>query len=128
MMQKEEKIVVVLLVMAVLSLIIGYFGFAPVVSAYTPDSKVGEKVYMEGTILQKQMTAKGDHLILKISTTIKNSNENININVFIAKNNGAKEVYDTVKKDDKVRVDGKVAQFNNAMEIVVESANDVRKL
>lgn len=128
MMQKEEKIVVVLLVMAVLSLIIGYFGFSPVASAYSPDSKVGEKVYVEGTILQKQMTAKGDHLILKISTTIKNSNENININVFIAKNNGAKEVYDNVKKDDKVRVDGKLAQFNNAMEIVVESANDVRKL
>lgn len=128
MMQKEEKIVVVLLVMAVLSLIIGYFGFAPVVSAYTPDSKVGDKIYAEGTILSKQMTAKGDNLILKISTPIKNSNENININVFIAKNNGAKEVYDNVKKDDKVRVDGKVAQFNNAMEIVVESANDVSKL
>jgi len=124
MMQKEEKIVVVLLVMAVLSLIIGYFGFAPVASAYSPDSKVGEKVSVEGTIVQKQMTAKGDNLILKISIPGINSN----INVYIAKNNGAKEVYDTIKKDDKVKIDGKVAEFNNAREIVVESANDVRKL
>ncbi|HEX7575342.1 MAG TPA: nucleotide-binding protein [Candidatus Methanoperedens sp.] len=124
MMQKEEKIVVVLLVMAVLSLIIGYFGFAPVASAYSPDSKVGEKVSVEGTIIQKQMTAKGDNLILKISIPGINSN----INVYIAKNNGAKEVYDTIKKDDKVKIDGKVAEFNNAREIVVESANDVRKL
>ena len=124
MMQKEEKIVVVLLVMAVLSLSIGYFGFAPVASAYSPDSKVGEKVSVEGTIIQKQMTAKGDNLILKISIPGINSN----INVYIAKNNGAKEVYDTIKKDDKVKIDGKVAEFNNAREIVVESANDVRKL
>jgi DNA/RNA endonuclease YhcR with UshA esterase domain len=124
MMQKEEKIVVVLLVMAVLSLIIGYFGFASVASAYSPDSKVGEKVSVEGTIIHKQMTAKGDNLILKISIPGINSN----INVYIAKNKGAKEVYDTIKKDDKVKIDGKVAEFNNAREIVVESANDVRKL
>ena len=119
-MQKEEKIVVVLLVMAVLSLIIGYFGFAPVTSAYSTDSKVGEKVYAQGTILQKQMTAKGDNLILTIS--------NLNVKVFISKDSGAKEVFDAFKNDDKVRIDGKVAQYQNAMEIVVESANDVRKL
>lgn len=119
-MQKEEKIVVVLLVMAVLSLIIGYFGFAPVSSAYSPDSKVGEKIYVEGTILQKQMTAKGDNLILTIS--------NLNIKVFISKDNGAKEVYDAFKNGDNVRIDGKVASFRNAMEIVVENANDVRKI
>ena len=120
MMQKEEKIVVVLLAMAVLSLIIGYFGFAPVTIAYSQDSKVGEKVYVEGNIPQKQMTSKGDNLLLTIS--------NLNIKVFISKDNGAKEVYDAFEKGDKVRIDGKVAQYQNAMEIVVESAKDVRKL
>jgi hypothetical protein len=34
MIQKEEKIVAVLLVMAVLSVIIGYFGFVPQVAVY----------------------------------------------------------------------------------------------
>lgn len=119
MMQKEEKIVVVLLVMAVLSLIIGYFGFTPVASAYSTDSKVGEQIYVEGTILQKQMTAKGENLILTIS--------NLNIKVFISKDNGAKEVYDAFENGDKVRIDGKVAQYKNVMEIMVENANDVRK-
>jgi len=119
-MQKEEKIVVVLLVMAVLSLIIGYFGFAPVATAFSPDSKVGEKIYVEGTIVQKQMTAKGDNLILTIS--------NVNVNIFISKDNGAKEVFDTFKNGDKVRIDGKVAEFRNALEIVVENSKDVRKL
>src|SRR5659263_229178 len=119
-MQKEEKIVVVLLVMAVLSLIIGYFGFAPVVSAYSPDSKVGEEIYVEGTILQKQMMAKGDNLIITIS--------NVNVKVFISKDSGAKEVNDAFKNGDNIRIDGKVAQYKNVMEIVVENANDVRKL
>jgi DNA/RNA endonuclease YhcR with UshA esterase domain len=119
-MQKEEKIVVVLLVMAVLSLIIGYFGFAPVTSAYSTDSKAGEKIYVEGTIVQKQMTAKGDNLILTIS--------NINVKVFISKDSGAKEVNDAFENGDKVRIEGKVAQYQNAMEIVVENPQDVRKL
>jgi DNA/RNA endonuclease YhcR with UshA esterase domain len=120
MIQKEEKIVVVLLVMAVLSLIIGYFGFAPVASAYSPDSKIGENVYVEGIILQKQMTAKGDNLILTIS--------NLTIKVFISRDSGAKEVYGTFENGDNVRIDGKVAQYNNAMEIAVENAKDIRKL
>jgi len=120
MIQREEKIVLVLLVMAVLSLIIGYFGFVQVASAYSSDSNVGDKIYVEGTILQKQMTAKGDNLILTIS--------NLNVKVFISRDNGANEVYETIKKGDKVRIDGKVAQYKNTKEIVVENANDVRKL
>jgi len=122
MMQKEEKIVVVLLVMAVLSLIIGYFGFTPVASAYSTDSKVGEQIYVEGTIIKKEMTYKGDNLKLTIS------NENLNIIVFIFRDNGAKEVYDSFNKGDKVRVDGKVDEYNGVREIVVEYAKDVRKL
>ena len=117
MLQKEEKIVMVLLAMAVLSLIIGYFGFIPQVAAYSDDSKIGERVSLEGTILSKKMTAKGDNLILSIS--------NINVNVFISKDNGAKEVYDTFKIGEKVRIKGKVAEYNYAREIVVESASDV---
>ena len=120
MMQKEEKIVSVLLVMAVLSLIIGYFGFIPQVAAYSEDSKIGERIYLEGTILSKQMTAKGDNLILSIS--------NLNIKVFISKDNGAKEVYDTFKIGEKVRIKGKVAEYNYAREIVVESAADITNL
>lgn len=122
-MQKEEKIMVVLLVMAVLSLIIGYFGFIPQVSAYSAysaDSKVGDRIYVDGTILSRQMTAKGDNLILSIS--------NLNIKVFISKDNGAKEVYEKLKTGDKVRINGKVAEYKNSREIVVESASDIEKL
>lgn len=108
---------VVLLVMAVLSLIIAYFGFAPQINAYSQDSKIDERVYAEGTILSKQMTAKGDNLILSLS--------NLNVKVFISKNNGAKEVYDSVGTGDSVRITGKVSIYRDERELVVESPKDV---
>ncbi len=120
MMQKEEKVVVVLLIMAVLSLIIGYFGFSPQTQAYSSDSKLGERVYAEGTILSKQMTGKGENLILTLS--------NLNIKVFISKDSGAKEVYDTVKTGERVKINGKVSEYKNEREIVVERAKDVVRL
>ncbi len=120
MMQKEEKMVVVLLSVAALSLIIGYFGFSSQTPAYSSDSKIGERVYVEGTVLSKQKTVTGDHLTLTIS--------DLDIKVFIRKENGAKEVFDSVNKGDRVRITGKVSEFRNAREIVVERAKDVMKL
>ncbi len=120
MMQKEEKIVMVLLVMAVLSLIIGYFGFSTQIKTYSPDSKIGERVHVEGTILSKQMTKTGDNLILVLS--------NPKLNIFVAKNSGAKDVYDAVEAGDRVGITGKVSEFNNLREIVIESAGDIVKL
>ncbi len=117
MMQKEEKIVLVLLVMAALSLIIGYWGFSTPAAAYSSDSKLGESVYVEGTILEKQMTRTGDNLVLTLS--------NLNIKIFVSKADGSKEVYDTLKTGDKVRITGKVQEYKNAREIVVKSAKDI---
>ena len=118
MMQKEEKVVVVLLVMAALSLIVGYWGFSSQTQIYSSDSKVGDSVYLEGVILSKQMTRTGDNLIITLS--------NLNIKVFISKNDGAKNIYDSLKNGDKVRITGKVQEYKNVKEIVVESAKDVK--
>jgi DNA/RNA endonuclease YhcR with UshA esterase domain len=120
MIQKEEKIVAVLLVMAVLSLIIGYFGFVPQVAAYSDNSKIGERIRVEGTILSKQMTATGDNLVLSIS--------NHNVKVFISRDNGAKEVYEILNPGDQVHINGKVAQYRNIREIVIESAIDIYRI
>ncbi len=120
MMQKEEKVVVVLLIMAALSLIIAYFGFPSQPATYSKDSKVGERVQIEGTVLSRQMTKNGDNLILTLS--------NLDVKVFVAENNGAREVYGSVKNGEKVRITGKVQEYKNAREIVVESAKDVVRL
>jgi DNA/RNA endonuclease YhcR with UshA esterase domain len=117
MLQKEERVVMVLLSMAAISLIIGYFGFSSQIPAYSDESKIGEKVFVEGTILSKQKTGTGDNVILTIS--------NLNIKVFIGKENGAKDVYDSVNEGDRVRITGKVSEYKNAREIVVETVKDV---
>lgn len=120
MLQKEEKIVVVLLIVAALSLIIAYSGFSEEIQSYSPDSKLGERVYVEGTILSKQMTRTGGNLILTIS--------NLNINVFIPEKSRAKDVHDSLKIGDRVRIAGKVQEYKNIREIAVESARDVVRL
>lgn len=117
MMQKEEKIVMVLLIMAVLSLIVGYFGFSSQTAIYSADSKVGDHIFVEGTILNKQMTGKGDNLILTIS--------DLDIKVFIPKDNGAKEVYSAMKTGTRVRINGKVSEFNQKKEILVENVKNI---
>ncbi len=120
MMQKEEKVVVVLLVMAALSLIIAFFGFSSQPATYSKDSKLAERVYVEGTVLSKKMTGTGDNLILKLS--------NLDVMVFVPKDNGAKEVNDFLKTGDRVRITGKVQEYKNAREIVVGSAGDVARV
>jgi DNA/RNA endonuclease YhcR with UshA esterase domain len=117
MLQKEEKVVMVLLLMAAISLIIGYFGFSSQIPAYSEDSKIGERVFVEGTILAKQKTGTGDNVILTIS--------NLNAKVFIGKEKGAKEIYDSFNKGDRVRITGKVSEYKNAREIAVETVKDV---
>jgi DNA/RNA endonuclease YhcR with UshA esterase domain len=115
--QKEEKVVVVLLITAALCLIIAYFGFSSAPAVYSDDSKLGDRVYVEGTVLTKKMTRTGGHLILTIS--------DLNIKVFVPDNSGAKEVYDFVRIGDYVRITGKVSEYRNAREIVVERARDI---
>jgi DNA/RNA endonuclease YhcR with UshA esterase domain len=117
MMQKEEKVVIVLLIMAALSLIIAFFGFSSQPAAYSIDSKLDERVYVEGTVLSKQMTKTGDNLILTLS--------NLDIKVFVSKNNGAIELNDSLKTGDRVKITGKVQEYKNVREIVVGSAGDV---
>lgn len=120
MMQKEEKVVVVLLVMAALSLVIAFFGFSSQPAVYSKDSKLDERVFVEGTVLSKKMTGTGDNLILKLS--------NLDIMVFVPKDNGAKELFDSLKTGEKVRIMGKVQEFRNAREILVGRAGDVAKV
>jgi len=119
-MQKEEKVVIVLLIMAVLSLIIAFFGFSSQPGVYSKDSKLDELVYVEGTVLSKQMTRTGDNLLITLS--------NLDVKVFVAKDNGAKEVYESLRNGDKVRITGKVQEYKNVREIVVGSAGDAARV
>lgn len=126
-MEKEEKIVAVLLVMAILSLAVAYVTFfydtdggaSNDALQLTERSSVGDLVYLEGSILSKKFTFKGDHLLLSID-----HDENV-VKVFIPNNNGAVDVDNMVSENDYVRIQGIVDEYQGEREVVVQSKNDV---
>ena len=123
-MQKEEKVMVVLLVMAIASLAVAYLTFLP--SAPDSDSQqlseysdIGERVVFEGTVLGKRFTYTGDHLLLDVdygSTIVK---------VFVPNSAGAMNVDSTVLKGDMIRISGEVAEYKGEREVVINSENDI---
>ncbi len=126
-MEKEEKIVTVLLVMAILSLAVAYVTFyqgnggsiSGDALQLTERSSVGDLVYLEGTILSKKFTFKGDHLLLSVD-----HDQNV-VKVFIPNNNGAVDVDNMVNENDYVRIQGIVDEYQSEREVVVQSKNDV---
>ena len=129
-MEKEEKIVAVLLTMAILSLGVAYVTFFQNdgdsinndALQLTEQSAIGDFVYIEGTILNKKFTFKGDHLLLSVDY-----DQNV-VKVFIPNNNGAVDVDNMVNENDMVRIQGIVDQYQGEREVVVQSQNDVKAL
>ena len=129
-MEKEEKIVVVLLAMAILSLGVAYVTFfqnngnstSSDVMQLTERSSVGDLVYFEGTILSKKFTFKGDHLLLSVDY-----DQNV-VKVFIPNNKGAKYIDDMVNENDMVRIQGIVDEYQGEREVVVRNKNGVKAL
>ena len=126
-MEKEEKIVAVLLTMAILSLGVAYVTFFQNDSIsigsdalqLTDQSSVGDLVYFEGTILSKKYTFKGDHLLLSVDY-----DQNV-VKVFIPNNNGAVDIDNMVSENDHVRIQGTLDEYQDELEVVVQSTTDV---
>jgi DNA/RNA endonuclease YhcR with UshA esterase domain len=125
MLQKEEKITIVLMVMALLVLIIVYFGFivdSMETSQYSEQSITGYRVVLHGEVVGKRVTFTGDHLILTVDS------EGSRVKVFIHCNNGAEKVNNIIDIADTVEVTGKLEQYQGEKEIVVEQPGDVKIL
>ncbi len=129
-MEKEEKIVAVLLAMAILSLGVAYVtffqgngeGISNDALQLTERSSVGDLVYFEGSILSKKFTFKGDHLLLSVDY-----DQNV-VKVFIPNNNGAVDVDNMVNENDYVRIQGIMDEYQDEREVVVQNKNDVTVL
>lgn len=126
-MEKEEKVVAVLLVMAILSLAVAYFIFIPgelsgSIEPLSDRSSLGETVYVEGEVLSKRLTYTGDHLILEVD------HEGEFITVFIPNNKGAKEINDKISVKDMVYVSGILDEYEGKLEIIVKDKKDVKEL
>ena len=125
MLQKEEKITIILMLMALLVLIIAYFGFildSVKTSQYSEESIPGDRVVIQGEVVRKRMTLTGDHLILTVD------NEGSSVKVFIHCNSGAEKVNNIIDIADTVEVTGTVEAYQGEKEIVVKQADDVNIL
>ncbi|MGP8328928.1 MAG: OB-fold nucleic acid binding domain-containing protein [Methanosarcinaceae archaeon] len=129
-MEKEEKIVAVLLVMAILSLAVAYATFFQNdgeridrnIIQLNEQSSIGDYVFLEGTILNKKFTFKGDHLLLSID-----HNQNI-VKVFIPKSNGAEYIDNLLNENDYVRIQGIVNEYQGEREVIVQNKDGVATL
>jgi len=108
-MQKEEKIVVVLLFMALGSLSVAFWAMGDLDSS---------EVTVEGIVESIQSTMSGGHLIIHLDST--------EMPIFVSSQCGAEMVKEKVQRGDRVEVVGKVSEYNGQDEIVVKGPMDVR--
>ncbi len=121
-MQKEEKIVVILLLMALGSLAVASWAFAPVEDVVQNAALAKEEagLSLEGIVLVINPTKTGGHLIIKLDST--------QMPVFVPSDAGAGEVQSRIKAGDKVRVKGTVSEFGGKEELKVSRAADIEAI
>jgi len=122
--EKEEKIVVILLCMALLSLTILYATFytggtKDDLNGFSPSSLPGEDVRFEGDVLSKRFTYTGGHLLMDVDYGAGV------IKVFIPSGSGAKDVDLRIDQNDRILVSGTVNEYNGELEVIVQNSNGV---
>lgn len=129
-MEKEEKVVVVLLIMALSSLSTAYLFFGPEIAGagqkleekapqYTHESEVGERVTLDAEVLSKRFTYTGDHLLLEVDF------DSEVLSVFIPKTAGAESLDSLINEGDFISVTGTISEYEGKKEIKVERKEDV---
>jgi DNA/RNA endonuclease YhcR with UshA esterase domain len=129
-MEKEEKVVVVLLVMTLSSLLTAYLCFGSDLAGagqvsggetrqYTSESTAGKRVTLEAEVLSKRFTHKGDHFILQVDC-----NSEV-MSIFIPKTAGAESINLSVREGDLISVTGTISEYEGKKEIKVERKEDI---
>lgn len=129
-MEKEEKVVVVLLIMVLSSLLTAYVCFGSDLTdyeeksgakakQYTKNSASGEKVFLEAEVLSKRFTYTGDHLLIKVDC-----NSEV-LSVFVPKTAGAEAVNMSIQEGDFISVTGTISEYEGEKEIKVEREEDI---
>lgn len=123
-MQKEEKVVVVLLLMALGSLAVAFWAFGPedgVINSSSDSVALNQSsLSVEGQVTEIRPTKSGSNLILLLDTTP--------LPVFISKAAGANELAENLHIGDRIQVRGMISRFNGKEEIEVERSLDVTLL
>jgi DNA/RNA endonuclease YhcR with UshA esterase domain len=129
-MEKEEKVVVVLIIMALSSLSTAYVFFGSELAEagqnsgeaahqYTHESEVGEKVTLDAEVLSKRFTYTGGHLLLEVDF------DSEVLSVFIQKTAGAEALNSSIEKGDFISVTGIISEYEGKKELKVEKKEDI---
>jgi DNA/RNA endonuclease YhcR with UshA esterase domain len=129
-MEKEEKVMVLLLFMTLTSLMTAYLCFGSELTAsgketggearqYTRESGEGEKVYLQAEVLNKRFTYTGGHLLLEVDC-----NSEV-LSVFIPKTAGAEALNTSIREGDFISLTGTVSEYEGKREIKVERKEDI---
>lgn len=120
-MQKEEKIVVVLLLMALGSLAVAFWTFSPEEgNGDGAAAKADSLLSLEGLILEMKPTNTGGNLLLRLDST--------SMPVFIPASAGAGELREQLHAGDRIRIRGTVEDFHGSEELKISRAADVQRL
>lgn len=124
-MEKEEKVMIVLLMMVLLSLCVAYVAFyhgGTQIQELSTSSKPGEKVYLEGTVASERFTNIGGHLLIDVE------HDSETTKIFVSKDKGAQEIASMLSENSKVRVTGEVQEYQGELEVVVQDIGDIEVL
>jgi DNA/RNA endonuclease YhcR with UshA esterase domain len=128
-MQKEEKIVFVLLLMALVSLAVAFWAFPSDEgkSESFDGSEIGTEygnaetlTSVEGIIVDIKPTKGGGHLMISLDETA--------LKIFISRSAGAEELSGKLKKGDRIRVEGVQKEYQGQEELEVSRISDVQIL
>ena len=117
-MQKEEKVVVVLLLMALGSLFAASWALGDFDPPAEPD-RVPTSIVAEGQV-SSIATTEGGHLIIRLQYSA--------MPIFVKSESGALDVATRVAKGDQIRVRGEVSEYQGRRELSVQRAEDVEVL
>ena len=130
-MKKENKIVIILFIMAFSSVILLYAivtedsgaGFGSETPVIPTKADIGKTVYVEGTVLDKRMTYTGENCIVNIECSDRSV-----LMIFIPKSSGAASVNQTIDVGDYVGLKGDVEEYNGTLEVVLKNESNLKKL
>jgi hypothetical protein len=119
-MQREEKIVIVLLLMAAGSLAVAFWAFGSNDGTAGGATEKSSGLTVDGRVLKMTPTKSGGNLILSLDGS--------SLPVFIPASSGAGDVQKRVHPGDTVRVMGMVSSYQGKDELKVARASDVQLL
>ena len=130
-MKKENKIVIILFIMAFSSVVVLYAisaedsgtGFGSEAPVIPTKADLGKTVYVEGTVLDKRMTYTGENCIANIECSDRTV-----LMIFIPKSSGAASVHQSIEIGDYIGLKGDVEEYNGALEVVLKSESNLKKM